>query len=248
MIESLKSRSNRPTTLSNYHTIWNLFNSFLIRLDEMPNTWEERLCLYVGYCADRGLQSSMIKSYISGIKHMLSMDDYYLNENKILLTTLTRATKLENDSIRNRLPIQKGLLELMLFEVETSFSSQYYLELLFKTLFIIGYYGMMRIGELVKTRHAIMAKDIHLSYNKKKLLLVLRSSKTHGKGSKPQTIKISGLQTIQRHHRITSRSKKGRNFFCPFDITNEYLQIRGDYESIDEHLFIFQDGSQIQPG
>ena len=92
-----------------------------------------------------------------------------------------------------RLPIQCSLLEMILFEVKRIFGSkgQVYLEALYLALFAIFYYGMMRISEVVYSDHVIKAKDVHSALNKDKLLLLLYSSKTHSKGSRPQRIKIT---------------------------------------------------------
>ena len=46
------------------------------------------------------------------------------------------------------------------------------------------------MGELTKSQHVIKAKNVHLAENKEKLRLVLYSSKTHGKESHLQNIKI----------------------------------------------------------
>ena len=102
--------------------------------------------LFVADLIDRGLQSQSVKSYVSAIKRVLSNDGYEWEENKLVLGSLTRATRIINDSVRTRLPIQCGLLELILFEIERVFATnnQLYLERLYKAIFILGYYGMMR--------------------------------------------------------------------------------------------------------
>ena len=55
------------------------------------------------------------------------------------------------------------------------------------------YYGLFRISEIAQTKggHAALAKDVQIASNKNKFLIVLRSSKTHMRGSMPQFIKIS---------------------------------------------------------
>ena len=59
-----------------------------------------------------------------------------------------------------------------------------------------AYYGLFRIGELTFSEHAVRAKDVHVGTNKKKMLFVLHSSKTHDKGSKPQLIKVTSMPTF----------------------------------------------------
>ena len=247
ILESLKSKSNRPSTMDNYLEVWRLFNKFLIRLDFMPDTWEARLGLYVTHMIDKGLQSSTVKSYISAIKFVLQLDDYQWNLNKALFTTLTRACRLENDHVKIRLPIQKSLLEIVLFETERYFKhrNQAYLELVYKTAFILGYYGMLRIGEIASGTHAVKAKDIHVNHDKTNLIIFLYSSKTHGRESRPQKIKITKLNTYERD--LKFKSEKGKKFFCPCETIQDYLRLRGDYHTINEPLLIFRDHVPVKP-
>ena len=240
ILDKLQTKSNRETTVEQYMNTWRLFNSFLIRLDKMPPTWEERLFLYVGYCIDRGLQSATVKSYISGIKFMAELIDHEWNIKRAKLLTLTRACKLENDRVRTRLPIQKSLLETTLFELERTYEMQPFLELLYKTVLLLGYYGMLRIGELTTGKHPILARDIHVADNKNKILLVLHSSKTHGKESRPQHVKIESLDR-------DIGWKPANTYYCPFETTRLYMKARGPYWYPDEPLFIFSDHTPVRP-
>ena len=239
VIEGMKMKSQQPTTITNYHSIWKSFNEFIIRLDEIPDTWEERLTYYVAYCVLKGMQSSTVKSYISAIKFILAADGHDWKIDKALLTTLTRTCKLENDVFKVRFPIKKGLLNLLLLEIERKLAAQPYLEILYKTIFCLAYYGMMRIGELAKGSHTVLAKDIHVSRERGRMLLLLHSSKTHGKGSKPQKI------IIKANFNDTTVGKT--RSICPFEVISFYLEARGNYLSMQEPLFIFQDKSPVLP-
>ena len=76
---------------------------------------------------------------------------------------------------------------MILFEIQRIFSqtNQWYLEVMYKALFALTYYGMITVGEVTLSPHVLKAKDIHIALNKDKILLVLYSSKTHDKGSRP---------------------------------------------------------------
>ena len=159
----------------------------------------------------------------------------------MLISALAKSCRLENDKVLTRLPIQSGLLDLLLFEIERKYRlSQPYLELLYKNIFLWAYYGLMRIGELTTGTHPLKAKDIHSANNKDKLLLILYSSKTHGKESRPQTIKIEA-------NPLSDITKTIRRHFCPFKVGREYLAIRGNYSTISEPFFIFRDGTPVKP-
>ena len=232
----LKCNSNRESTRQNYLTIWSGFNKFVIKLDKKPALWEDRICLYCAFLVDSGVQSSTLKSYYSAIKAILREDGYTVNDDKVLLTSLARACRLINDKVRTRLPIRKQLLEMILFEIERKYSEkQPYLEILYKTILIIAYYGLFRIGELCTGNHQVKAIDCHVGQNKQKILFILYTSKTHGWESRPQKIKISALDNINT------------GFFCPFNLARKYFALRGSYADENEPFFVFRDKKSISP-
>ena len=241
VVSNLRNIQNRESTKSNYLTVWRIFNKFLIRLDSKPPTWEDRLTLFVGYMVDRGNQSSTIKSYISAIKAILRMDGYVMNEDMLLLKSLTRACKLKNDVVHTRLPIQIGLLELILFEVARHFNKkgQVYLKILYQSLFALAYYGMFRVGELTESQHTVKAKNIHVGVNKSKILIILYSSKTHGRDAIPQRVKITAEDG--------SNNPKNKRNFCPFTLVQNYYKLRGGYDSDEENFYVFRDKSPVKP-
>ena len=193
--------------------------------------------LFGTHLVDTGTQSTMIKSYFSAIKHVLKTDGYEWNESKIQLVMLTRSCKILNDRVKIRLPIKMGLLDALLFEIERRFSSQPYLELMYKTAFLLAYYGLMRVGELASGSHPVKASDVHVGTNKQKILLVLCTSKTHGLEARPQKIKISALDpTLVK-----------QKFFCPFQMVAECLKCRGSFDDKNEPFLIFSDRSPVQP-
>ena len=221
--------------------MWRQFNKFVIRLDRKPNSWEERTALFIAYSIEKGMQSASVKSYISAIKRTLIDDGYPWDDTKVLLTSLTRACKYVNDKVFTRLPIQCGLLELLLFAMERKFvkDAQPYLLDMYQALFALGYYGLMRVGELTLSPHTLKARDVHMGVNKEKILLVLYSSKTHGLESKPQRIKITSnkgdeVKPIAQRH------------FCPFMLVNNYIENRREIQDENEPFFIFNDGTPVK--
>ena len=133
----------------------------------------------------------------------------------MLLQAITRACRVVNDVYKARYPIRVGLLQ---------------------TIFAVSYYGLFRIGELTVGDHQAKACDVHVAGNKDKILIVLRSSKTHGRESRPQEIKITSNEKV----------KKSINF-CPFHLMKTYIQYRGGDLSDDEGFFIFSDGTGVKP-
>ena len=108
-------------------------------------------------------------------------------------------------------------------------------------MFALGYYGLFRVGELTHSQHVIKAKNVHMGQNKEKMLIILLTSKTHGKESYPQKVRIvSNLSGKTLGHR--------NRFFCPFRLVNDYIQARGyAFLEDEEQFFIYRDGSPVLP-
>ena len=235
ILQQLKLKTTRSSTTANYYRIWQSFNKFIVRLDSIPGNWENRVMLYVAYLIDTGHQSSSVKSYLSGIKKILSFIDYELSCDQVILASLTKACKLQNDCLKIRRPIRTKLLEQLLFEIQRKFKNQYYLEMLYKTIFTIAYYGMLRIGEITESDHIVKAKDVNIGTNKKKILLILYTSKTNDESSRPQQIKISELDDLESNR-----------FFCPFKLIRHYFPLRGPYKKETDQFFVFRDNSPVK--
>ena len=162
-----------------------------------------------------------------------------VNEDRFLLNALTTACRLINDHVRLRFPIHKQLLLQLLNYIELSLDQQPFLKILYLALFSAMYYGLFRVGELTFSNHAVKARDIHVGKNKKKMMFILRTSKTHWHDVKPQIIKISG-----------HRKKEDVNAFdrfCPFQLLLNYTEVRGAFLDNNEQFFIFRDHSPVTP-
>ena len=180
---------------------------------------------------------------------MLVTDGYDWNGGLLLLNSLVKSCKLKNDTMKIRLPIGKGLLELLMFELHRKFENQPYLELMYKAIFLVCYYGLMRIGEVAESAHSVKAVDVHRGTNKDKLIILLYSSKTHSKGDRPQKIELTGKTGIDITDKdglhSASFTDKER-IFCPVAHTKAFIQMRGGWRSRDEQLFVFSDGSPLK--
>ena len=69
-----------------------------------------------------------------------------------------------------RLPIQKGLLTILVNHVRQKYLQlgQEYLAALYPALLSTAYYGLLRVGEVTTGSHPILAPDVHIGNNKNK--------------------------------------------------------------------------------
>ena len=249
-IDNLKFKRIRQSSIDNYQTIWKQFNKFLIRLDKIPEDWEERATLFCGYLIEEEKKSATVKSYMSVIKFIvIAVDDYNWDDKKLLVSSLTRVYRRINDKVTTRLPIHWKLLEVILFKIERIFDQQIYFKILYKALFAIGYYGLFREGELTQSPHVIRANSVHVGQNKDKILIVLYSSKTHNIESEPQQVKIKSNKKDDNNKDVNnSKNNYSKNsHFCPFVLMRQYINIREPIASESEQFFVFRNGSAVKP-
>ena len=97
------------------------------------------------------------------------------------------------------------------------------------------YFGMFHIGEMTYSQHVVKARDVHVATNKPKILFILHSSKTHGKGDKPQIIKLTGSALLKY------------NPLCPFSRLIDYIDVRKKFVHDSEQFFVFRDQSVVTP-
>ena len=226
--------------------MWKIFSKFFLRLDFKLTSWEQRIVLFVGFLVDSKLQSSTVRSYISALQSVLIEDEHKLQEDLFLISSLTRACKLKNDTLTMRLPIHKQLLWVIVNESNSYLldRQQNYMMQLYAAIFMAAYFGMLRIGEVTQGPHVLLPQNVHRGENKNKILFILQSSKTHCKGDAPQTIKISG---ISKKGATTKNLSDFPQQFCPFMILKKYVEIHPHAVSQTEQFFVFSDNSPVKP-
>ena len=215
-ILQLQRDRHRSSTWKNYYQIWKGFNAFYLKLDDKPDSWKEWLTLYVAFLINLKRKASTINSYISAIKAVLKDMGVEIHENRYLLTSLTCTCKIRNNQVKMKLPIQQHLLEQILIQIIRTFweRNQPYLLNLYLPVIAAIYYGLLHVGEVTTGNHPIKAKDVQIGLNKRKILFVLRTSKTQNQNNHPQFIKITSS--------FNNRNKR----FCPYKLLKNYLTAR----------------------
>lgn len=228
----------KKTTKRAYRTAYLSFTQFNLSLDNMPERLDDQLCVYVAYRVERGDTSSTIQSYLSGIKFMLGQDGIEINTRTARLRALIKACKYKNDRVVHRMPISEHLLVKLVRQIDLIFSSQPYLAKLYRCMLVMGFYGMLRVGEMSTGEHPILARDVHFNHRLKKVQVILRTSKTHGLGDQPQYVKFSSNDS-----RVFLYNKK----FCPYTVVWEFLNIRGPRLADTDPFFVFGDNTPVKP-
>ena len=97
----------------------------------------------------------------------------------------------------------------------------------------LQYHGLLRVGELGRGAHPILANSVYVAKNRLKFQFVLRSSKTHSRASKPQKVEITNCSTVGQ--------------YCPYKLIRSFITVRPKRKNEDDPFFIFSDGSQVRP-
>ena len=148
---------------------------------------------------------------------------------------LVNACKVQNDTLKVRLPNQSGLKNMITDKTEDYFLGvgRVYLAKLYKAIVSTGYHGLLQIGELTSGTHPMLACNVHSATNRRKIQIVLYHSKTHTKANYPQKIEITSMNTTFKH--------------CPYRIMEEFIKARWKYRRDDEPFLIFRDGIPVKP-
>ena len=128
------------------------------------------------------------------------------------------------------------------------FGVQPYLLKLFTAILVTMYFGLFRIGEVTESDHVVKAKDVQVGTNKNKILFILRTSKTHTAGDKPQKIKINSNDFDATSQRCQNQKQvHTNNALCPFQTLRDYLTVRKKGDNDMEQFFVFSDRSPVKP-
>ena len=117
--------------------------------------------------------------------------------------------------------------------------NQQYLATLYSAIFATMYFGMLRVGEVAKGDHPIWARDVHIVDNKRKLMFILRSSKTHDFNVPLQRVKIT---VIARNTKII----KHPNHLCAYRLLRNFANMRPKFWAHSrEQFFVFRDRTPV---
>lgn len=231
IIQEIKFMKHRQSTRSKYHEIWISFNKFLIRFDRMPITWEDRIYVYIAHLVNNKKSVNTVKSYLSAIRQILKSDGVELNEDKELLSSLLTTCKIKNKSLFIRMPIRFKLLKAIIdhTDIMLNKNGQTYLGNLLKAMFSAAYFGLLRVGEMVEGKHQIKRRNVNFAKNKKKVTIILESSKTHTLNDKPQKVTLPEMEKLPQ--------------YCPVRLLRQYLKIRDSGNN--QALFTLRGGHPI---
>lgn len=242
VVERNHQKRVAPSSKTSYHGIFDNFLDFLDLFNTLPDRWEDKIVLYVSFLADNIYEEQTIKSYLSAIRHELKQDGVRLDEDKFLLESIIRSSRFKNREKRERLGISEQMLHRILDQVDLTFDQQPYLKSLYKAMYVLGFYCLLRVSELTSGAHPILAKNVIAARNKLKKQVTLVTSKSHTIRGKKQVIRFPDPDEEDDAFKWLNTK------YCPFTILDDYIRKREEMASNQEQFFIFRSNLPVKEG
>jgi len=185
------------------------------------------ILFYIGYLSWRGFAASTITTYVSAIGYIHRIKGVFNPASSFLIQKVLASVNKTNPTQDTRLPITLIILQQLSQSLPQILSNHYHVILL-RAMFLIAFFGLMRIGEITfsssKKSDTIQLNQISIS--KDHLIIKIRHFK-HNISLRPFEIVVK---------RQTDPN------ICPLLHMSYYLQLRGFKPG---SLFQFQDGGMV---
>ena len=163
----LRLLANAPSTVKSYENAWNIFKSF--RKEIKDNTAvppsEDTLVRFVSYLSlVKKLAPATVKSYVAGVRYHLNVsarptfNDSFRIRKMLLGCTRSYVSEHQREGL-SRQEMEKFLTAM------PSVTKNLYLTKMYSSCILLAYYGLVRPGELIGSRHAIRCSR-HQSFSK----------------------------------------------------------------------------------
>ena len=231
-VKTLLKESVSPSSRSIYARAWRLFNDCISIFNSHINIkpalpFSHNIILFfVGFLSLKGFASTTIVTYVSAIGYVHRMKGLSdPTSSPIVQKALSAVSKL-NPSSESRLPITLIILHQLIQAIPIAISDFYHRTLI-KAMFIVAFFGLMRVGEI--TSDSINQSCIQLNqlkmFHDRAIITISRFK--HNISLKPMEIVL----TQQTDHDI-----------CPVLALRQFENIRGNRPG---PLFIFADGCPV---
>lgn len=180
----------------------------------------------------KGKSYNTIRTTLSGVDYFHKIAGFESIVSFSLKQLLTGIQK-ESPGRRIRLPITKDILHEVINHLHTTFSETCYTLYLFKSLFLLMFYGCLRVGEVAlseTSKHTLTKQQILInnSARNKKCIVVNFNSYKHSKGEK-KSLKIGCAEEEK---------------YCPVIALNNYVRVRP--VTSHPYMFVLENGTPLK--
>lgn len=219
---------NSTSTYNTPLSAFGKFRSFYGLPKQLPIPVQQ-IILFMSFCFEKGLSTKSISTYIAGINYYHKLCGFYDLSNVFLIRKLLEGCHRSRISLDNRAPITMPVLVAICNSLPKVCYDNYEVKL-FSSIFILAYFGLFRISELVTVGkyhlgNALHINDVSFLESSTYIVIRLRNFKTNQRG-KPVLLKIP--------EQLTSP--------CPVRALSEFLFVR---PKLQGPLFCHKDSSAV---
>lgn len=154
VVQDLLQVSLSPSTRDTYQRAFRTYQTFhqLYNRDKIIFPISTiSMARFIAFCKQsKGMKHNSITTMVAGLSYFHRLWGYRSPATTFLIRYLLKATKVNNFPDK-RLPITIPILLQLLHSVSVQMPSKYD-QLLVRTMFLVAYFGLLRIGEFTKTR------------------------------------------------------------------------------------------------
>ena len=200
-----------------YRRSWVLFKQCLAFLQvsqqskvSIPLTVNQ-VCLYVSFLHKHGYAPTSIVSFTSAIGYVHRMSNYTDPTSSVIVQKLLSACLKLRPTIDPRLPITIVILHQIVTALSNTVSCFSHRKLL-RAMFVIAFFGLMRIGEITMSRDKVVPLEINqLRLSPAQAIITITKFK-HNKSMRPVDIPLP---------------RQDIPLICPVNALQDYLAYRG---------------------
>ena len=191
-VNKLLQASISANTAATYNTAIKVFKQFLHKFNFpliMPINIQH-IVLFISYCFEKGHTPNTVNTYVAGINYFHKLSGFPdISESFLVKKMLEGCSRLRRQK-DIRLPITNAVLRDICTVLPRICYSQYESKM-FKAAFLLAFYGLFRIGELVAPSNmhedkTLMFSNVSVNMREKKVNVTLKVTKTNQSG--PSTI------------------------------------------------------------
>lgn len=190
--QQLLDASIAVNTASTYKNAVSCFDKFCLQYG-LTTSWPakaEKIIMFISYCFETGYSPSTISTYISGLSYFHKLHNWYDPSELFVIKKLLEGCHRSRKRVDNRAPITPLMLRAICLSVPIMCYNDYEAAL-FNAAYLLAYFGLLRVSELVFTTHqhsgrALQFSDITFNDNNTAVTISIRQSKTNQAG--PPTV------------------------------------------------------------
>jgi len=231
-MNNLIATSLSSDTASQYSKVWRDFQFFCTASLGRPfAVTPESIPLYIAHLDLKNLQPSTIQSHLSAISFISQLNNIPDYTGSFKVEKMMKSLHKGSTTVDQRLPINQALLTDLILNLGSHCDSDYECAM-YRAMYSLAYYAMLRAGECTQSKHVLHIHNIKRIVQTGQCCAI----EIHFNSFKNSNCNKAAVPVLQIQ-------KRGGGT-CPVKILDHYLSIR---PGIEGPLFISASGIPITP-